>query len=283
MHKEARDFILFVKKHFWEFFMNGLQVLDVGSGDINGNNREFFDKTCNYKGNDVFPGRNVDLVYKTKDLPFFKPTFHTIISTECFEHDPEYVESLKKIVSMLQPGGLLVFSCASTGRPEHGTRKTTPIHSLGTRGGLSKWKDYYKNLTLDDIKAVLPLDDIFVVYRAYYDSNHKDLMFWGITKGVTFNIPIPEYVVPFTTRIDIVEDECVEEPVIPSPAPTKPVLPLLPTKPVLPLLPTKPVIPSPAPTVVQNTEQKTIHAVTYDELSEREKEIVDTYLNQLAK
>jgi hypothetical protein len=60
--------------------MNGLQVLDVGSGDINGNNREFFDKTCNYKGNDVFPGRNVDLVYKTKDLPFFKPTFHTIIS-----------------------------------------------------------------------------------------------------------------------------------------------------------------------------------------------------------
>jgi SAM-dependent methyltransferase len=227
--------------------------LDVGSGDINGNNREFFDKTCTYQGNDVFPGRNVDLIYKTKDLPFFKPTFHTIISTECFEHDPEYVESLKKIVSILQPGGLFVFSCASTGRPEHGTRKTTPIHSLGTRGGLSKWRDYYKNLTLEDIKAVLPLDDIFVVYRTYYDSNHKDLMFWGIKKGVTFNIPIPEYVAPFTMRIDVIEDVQLEEPVLPSP--------------------TKPALAS--PTAVKNTEQKAIHAVTYEDLTEKEKEIVE--------
>jgi len=279
MHKEARDFILFVKKHFWEFFMNGLQVLDVGSGDINGNNREFFDKTCNYQGNDVFPGRNVDLVYKTKDLPFFKPTFHTIISTECFEHDPEYVESLKKIVSILQPGGLFVFSCASTGRPEHGTRKTTPIHSLGTRGGLTKWRDYYKNLTLEDIKAVLPLDNIFAVYRAYYDSNHKDLMFWGIKKGVTFNIPIPDYIVPFTTRIDVIEEESTH----PSPVSSNSVvISSAPTNPSLPSpTPSKPVLPLPTPTVVQNIEKKVIHTVTYDELTEIEKETVNRYLKQL--
>jgi len=85
---EARDFTLFVKKILNDFFINKT-VLDVGSGDINGNNGFLFEN-CYYIGNDVIEARNVSIVSKTKDLPFKSNIFDTIISTECFEHDPVY-------------------------------------------------------------------------------------------------------------------------------------------------------------------------------------------------
>ena len=201
MHREIRDFLTFMRKEFWEFFTRSISVLDVGSGDVNGTTREYFDKTCKYQGNDVFPGRNVNLVYKTSELPFYKPMFDTIISTECFQHDPEYVESLRKIVSILKPGGMFVFTCASTDRPEHGTKKQSPEFSFGTRGNLSKWKNYYKNLTFEDIASVIPLDDVFSEYRCYYNNVHKDLLFWGIKKGTSFDFPIPEYTSNGTVRV----------------------------------------------------------------------------------
>ena len=42
MHKQARDFTVFVQNMLLDFFKNK-QVLDVGSGDINGNNRFLFE------------------------------------------------------------------------------------------------------------------------------------------------------------------------------------------------------------------------------------------------
>ena len=110
MHDQARDFTLFVKSILNDFFINK-QVLDVGSGDINGNNRFLFEN-CQYVGNDVIQAPNVTIVSKTKDLPFEENTFDTIISTECFEHDPEYKESFIKIYNMLKPDGLFCFTCA---------------------------------------------------------------------------------------------------------------------------------------------------------------------------
>ena len=85
MHLEARYFTLFVKRILNDFFI-GKVVLDVGSGDINGNNRFLFEN-CNYEGNDVVQAPNVTIVSKTKDLQFEDNSFDTIISTECFEHD----------------------------------------------------------------------------------------------------------------------------------------------------------------------------------------------------
>ena len=76
------------------------RVLDVGSGDINGNNN-FLLENCLYDGNDVIEAKNVTVVSKTKDLPFSNHTFDTIVSTECFEHDPEYRQSFEKIYHQL--------------------------------------------------------------------------------------------------------------------------------------------------------------------------------------
>lgn len=181
MHPEARDFTLFVKEILPNFFI-GKRVLDVGSGDINGNNRFLFEN-CEYDGNDVIKANNVTIVSKTKDLPFENNTFDTIVSTECFEHDPEYKESFAKIYDMLKPDGLFCFTCASTGRAEHGTRRTSPNDSYGTIGNLQDMSDYYKNLTELELNEELPLNQFFSVWDTYYNSNSKDLYFVGIKKG----------------------------------------------------------------------------------------------------
>lgn len=200
MHQEAKNFTIFVKRILENFFQNKT-VLDVGSGDINGNNRFLF-KNCNYHGNDVIKAPNVTVVSRTKDLEFPKEYFDTIISTECFEHDPDYEESLKKIYDMLKPGGLFLFTCASTGRKEHGTRRTSKTDSYGTIGNLPDMQDYYKNLTLEDIRKVFDLSTLFSYWDSYYNSNSCDLYFYGIKKSENlFSQETPKYSGNFITRI----------------------------------------------------------------------------------
>lgn len=192
MHIEAKKFTIFIKSILEKYFSN-VKVLDVGSGDINGNNLFLFENS-EYHGNDVISAKNVTIVSKTKDLPFDDETFDTIISTECFEHDPEYVESWKKIYNMLKCDGLFVFTCASTGRPEHGTRRTSPTDSYGTIGNIEDMVDYYKNLTHIDLDNVLDLKNNFSVFDAYYNSITRDLYFVGIKKGNLQHNSLPEYV-----------------------------------------------------------------------------------------
>lgn len=181
MHIQAKQFCEFVKSILNEYFTNK-KVLDVGSGDINGNNYYLFEN-CEYDGNDVIQTKNVTIVSKTKDLPFQDNTFDTIISTECFEHDPTYKESLLKIYEMLKPNGLFLFTCASTGRKEHGTRRTTPTDSYGTIGNIEDMQDYYKNLTEKDLLDIFDLKNMFSSYDTYYNSVSKDLYFLGIKKS----------------------------------------------------------------------------------------------------
>jgi SAM-dependent methyltransferase len=192
MHLQAKDFTLFVKSILGKYFV-GSRVLDVGSGDINGNNRFLFEN-CQYDGNDVIQAPNVSIVAHTKDLPFDNHTFDTIISTECFEHDPEYRESFLNIYRMLKPNGLFCFTCASTGRLEHGTRRTSPGDSFGTIGNIESMSDYYKNLTVNDLNEVLPLNQCFSTWSSYYNDEVHDLYFVGIKRGGTKDMdPLVKY------------------------------------------------------------------------------------------
>lgn len=178
MHEEARNFLDYVNKIFPEYFINK-KVLDVGGGDINGNNKYYFNN-CEYNSNDVIAAPNVTIVSKTKDLPFENNYFDTIISSECFEHDAEYKESILKIYKMLKPNGLFFFSCASTGRAEHGTRRTSPGDNYATLGNIENFTDYYYNLTINDINNVIDLNKSFSYWQSYYNSRIKDLYFIGI-------------------------------------------------------------------------------------------------------
>jgi len=191
MHIQSRDFTIFIKNILGNYFINKT-VLDVGAGDINGNNRFLFEN-CDYHANDVIKAQNVTIVSKTKDLPFDNEKFDTIFSTECFEHDPEYKESFKKIYDMLKPNGLFCFTCASTGRPEHGTRRTSPQDSYGTIGNLEDMQDYYKNLTVLDLNACLNLNELFSTWESYYNGESCDLYFVGIKKGNNSELLLKKY------------------------------------------------------------------------------------------
>jgi SAM-dependent methyltransferase len=191
MHEQAKNFTIHIKNSLPEFFVNK-EVLDVGSGDINGNNRFLFEN-CRYHGNDVFRAPNVTVVSKTSSLSFNDETFDTICSTECFEHDPEYKESFQKIIKMLKPGGLFFFTCASTGRPEHGTRRTSPGNSYAAIGNVEGWADHYKNLTFKDLDESVNVANTFSSYSAWFSPENQDLYFYGIKNGGSTNYPILQY------------------------------------------------------------------------------------------
>lgn len=95
---------------------------------------------------------------------------------------------------MLKPDGLFFFTCASTGRAEHGTRRTSPNDSYGTRGNIEDMSDYYKNLTEIDLNNSLNLNACFLIWDTYYNSNSKDLYFVGIKRGSNSDIILPKYI-----------------------------------------------------------------------------------------
>jgi SAM-dependent methyltransferase len=173
MHPEQSFFIETVKTAFPEFFY-GTRVLDIGSLDINGNNRQFFDN-CDYTGIDIGAGKNVDVIARGHQYVADAP-FDVVVSTECFEHDEFYPQTLQAVCNRhLKPGGLLVFTCATTGRPEHGTRRTSPADAPFVG-------DYYKNLTEADIRACISVDTIFEKYGFSTRQNPADLYFYGIKR-----------------------------------------------------------------------------------------------------
>jgi SAM-dependent methyltransferase len=178
-HPQQMDFCKRVKAKLPEHFV-GKRVLDVGSLDINGNNRFLFEN-CSYFGIDVGEGKNVDKVCKAHELDSPDGSYDTIISTECFEHDQHYALSLQNIVRMLTPGGLFLFTCATEGRPEHGTRRTDP-NSAPLLAAHGDWFDYYKNLTEKDIRQVLHVDAIFSEFAFFVNSYPRDLYFYGVKK-----------------------------------------------------------------------------------------------------
>jgi SAM-dependent methyltransferase len=178
-HTEQIDFCTSVKALYPDMFKNK-RVLDIGSLDINGNNRYLFED-CDYTGIDIGEGKNVDIVCSGH---LFKSDtqFDVIVSTECFEHDKHYAETLRNAYNLLKVGGLLLFSCAAPGRPEHGTTRTSPKDSPFTT-------DYYRNLSEQDIRnsfcvaGVEQMSDVFSTYKFQTRTEFpQDLYFYGIKR-----------------------------------------------------------------------------------------------------
>jgi SAM-dependent methyltransferase len=149
-HDSSRNFCIEVRQKFPDFFQ-GKKVLDIGSLDINGNNRYLF-KDCDYTGLDVADGKNVDVVSIAHEFNGPDNSFDVIMSTEVFEHDMFWKKSLLNITRMLKPGGLFFFTCAGPNRAEHGTRRSDGSYAAPLLLQISEeWSDYYGNLYVDDI------------------------------------------------------------------------------------------------------------------------------------
>ena len=174
MHGEQQAFFREVREKFPVRF-NKPVVYDFGSLDINGNNRSLFHKPS-YTGSDIVEGKNVDVVGLAHEVRL--PGLADIcISGEMLEHDVHWQKSLMAMFAWCRPEGLVMFSCASRGRPEHGTRRTTPKDSPLTL-------DYYHNLTQPEIEAAIDLRELFSEYGFEYNPFPGDLYFWGIRNVV---------------------------------------------------------------------------------------------------
>lgn len=173
-HPEQREFCTKVRAKFPKIFgSQTAKILDCGSLDINGNNRYLF-ASKDYTGIDLGPGRNVDVVSRIHEFSAPDESFDIVISTECLEHDQFYEASLKNMLRVLKPGGVLVVTCATTGRREHGTARTSKQDSPFTL-------DYYKNLEPDDVRSAISMD-AFESHEFGINLRSFDLYFWGMKK-----------------------------------------------------------------------------------------------------
>jgi hypothetical protein len=171
-HEQQREFFESVKAQFPQFFDN-VNVIEIGSLNINGTVRDFYTNTTGYIGVDLDEGRDVDLVMEGQDVDFPDRSFDVAVSAECFEHNPYWAETFLNMYRMADK--FVVFTCASTGRAEHGTSRTTPENSPFT----VKW-DYYRNLNANDFKNNFDLDFMFKEHYFLYNMTSCDLYFWGI-------------------------------------------------------------------------------------------------------
>ena len=104
--------------------VEGSRVLEIGSYDVNGSVRTLFATSTDYVGVDLSEGPGVDVVSFGHELALPDDAFDLAVSAECFEHDPHWAETFANMVRLTRPGGMVVFTCATRGRPEHGTRRT---------------------------------------------------------------------------------------------------------------------------------------------------------------
>lgn len=163
------NFVKKVKGKFTYAFIEK-DVLEVGSLDINGSVRQFFE-SCNYVGCDLGPGKGVDILSPGHMLDYDDKHFYTSISCECFEHDKHWKETFANMVRMTRH--LVIFTCATTGRPEHGTTASAPQDAPFTN-------DYYKNLTKEDFMDAFDLNEMFSEYMFITNDNSHDLYFYGV-------------------------------------------------------------------------------------------------------
>ena len=180
-HKEQRDFFISIKNKYPNYF-NNVNVLDIGSLDINGNNHHLF-INYNYTGLDIAEGKNVNIVSLAHEYSEKDESFDVIISNDCFEHDLYWDKTFKNIVRLLKPNGLFLFTCKTTGSLEHGTLRTDGGFSSPLTVKIPEWTNYYRNITENDVRCSINIDDIFSEYEFSINNIVYDIRFYGIKKN----------------------------------------------------------------------------------------------------
>ena len=159
-----------------------INVLEVGSFDVNGSVRQFFPGSS-FTGVDLISGPGVDLVCTGDRIPLEDSSFDFSVSCECFEHNPNWAKTFIDMHRLTREGGVILLTCATEGRAEHGTAASSPDASPGTQA--LEW-NYYKNLTEKDFHECFEMKNLFPEYFFMVNSDSHDLYFVGLrgTKNV---------------------------------------------------------------------------------------------------
>lgn len=122
MHKSSLDKMLAFRNKYLDSKKNeALLILDLGSLDVNGSYREYFDTSSwTYRGIDMVPGNNVDIIlknpYNWREVK--SNSVDVLISGQAFEHIEYFWITMLEIARVLRPGGLCCI-IAPSGGPEH--------------------------------------------------------------------------------------------------------------------------------------------------------------------
>ena len=143
--------------------------------DINGGLRCFFGN-CDYTGVDLEKGRGVDRVSPGQLIDIPTATMDVVVSAECFEHNPFWVETMANMLRISSRKAVVMVSCATTGRKEHGTLRSSPQDAPFSS---ARYADYYKNLTFEDFERSLNLPGWFFSYAFFVNPVSCDLYFIG--------------------------------------------------------------------------------------------------------
>ena len=172
-HYQQIEFCKLFKNEFFD--SEKISIFELGSYDVNGSIRSIFDNTNKYTGLDLIDGPGVDVVYDGKNIQI-NEKFDLCISCECFEHNPNYFENFLKMIDLAKDDGIVVFTCASVGRDEHGTEESNISSSPGS---MKKW-NYYKNLKKSHFTKKVDLSKFFFKFLFFENFVSKDLYFVGI-------------------------------------------------------------------------------------------------------
>lgn len=173
-HPEQMAFIELVK-HLAPRYFQGTRVLEIGSLDINGSIRGCF-SDCEYLGLDIASGKGVDVVCEGQAYDAPEGSFDVVVSCEAMEHNPHWAETMANMFRLVRPGGLVMMTCATVGRKEHGTAKSEPSSSPLT---VEKGWDYYRNLTWRDLKRHVDFSPLMAWSHACNWRSY-DLYFLGL-------------------------------------------------------------------------------------------------------
>lgn len=167
-----------LKKLYPNKFKGFNRVLEFGSCNINGSFKHNI-KRNEYVGVDVASGIDVDVVsvaHEFKD----KEGFDFVYCTSMLEHDMYWIKTIRNMIKLLKPDGLMFISCCYK-YDEHGTKKTTPEQSLTSQMD-KEWANYYKNLSPDEVSSAINFDK----FKSYYigENPYSDAItvFWGVKK-----------------------------------------------------------------------------------------------------
>jgi SAM-dependent methyltransferase len=177
-HPQQQFFVGGIKQFLPGYFA-GKRVLEVGSLNLNGSVREFF-ADCDYVGLDVGEGRDVDVVCAGEDYGEKSGAFDVVISCEAMEHNVQWRKTWLNMVRLLKDDGLLILTCATAGRRQHGTEQYNPGDSPLS---LQKSGNYYQNLTEQDFRSVLVVESWFSVSSFFVDHCAYDLYFFGLGRA----------------------------------------------------------------------------------------------------
>lgn len=177
-HFQQLQFVEMVARHMAADWA-GLRVLEIGSADINGSVRPFFTHS-DYTGVDLAAGPGVDVIGSGDTLALPDDHVDLAISCECFEHNPRWCATFVNMHRMAKAGGVVLVTCASRGRLEHGTTRTRPEESPGSQ---SVGWDYYRNLNREDFERRLDLGALFESHAFFRNETSHDLYFVGRKAG----------------------------------------------------------------------------------------------------